>query len=250
MAGKVAIVTGGGTGIGRASALALGRDGYSVVIAGRREGPLGQTVSDGRAQGCEIVSVVADVGDPQDVARLFDQARQQFGRVDVLFNNAGQSLPPVPLEDVPFADWQSVVGVNLTAAFLCTQAAFRVMKAQDPRGGRIINNGSLSAHSPRPRSAPYTATKHAITGLTKATALDGREFDIACSQIDVGNAATDLAAPLGAGALQPDGSILPEPLMDVELVADTVVHLASLPLEANVLFMTLMATKMPFAGRG
>jgi NAD(P)-dependent dehydrogenase (short-subunit alcohol dehydrogenase family) len=250
MAGKVAIVTGGGTGIGRASALALGRDGYSVVIAGRREGPLGQTVSDGRAQGGEIVSVPADVGDPQDVTRLFDQARRQFGRVDVLFNNAGRSLPPVPLEDVPFADWQSVVAVNLTAAFLCTQAAFRVMKAQEPRGGRIINNGSLSAHSPRPRSAPYTATKHAITGLTKATALDGREFDIACSQIDIGNAATELAAPIAVGALQPDGSVRPEPMMDPELVAGTVVHLANLPLEANVPFMTLMATKMPFLGRG
>jgi NAD(P)-dependent dehydrogenase (short-subunit alcohol dehydrogenase family) len=250
MAAKVAIITGGGTGIGRASALALGRDGYRVVITGRREGPLEQAVADGRASGAQITSVAADVADPGGVERVFDQARREFGRVDVLFNNAGRSLPPVPLEDVPFADWQSIVAVNLTGMFLCTQAAFRAMKEQDPRGGRIINNGSLSAHSPRPRSAPYTATKHAITGLTKATALDGREFDIACSQIDVGNAATDLAAPLGAGALQPDGSILPEPLMDVELVADTVVHLANLPLDANVLFMTLMATKMPFAGRG
>jgi len=250
MAGKVAIITGGGTGIGRASALALGRDGYRVVITGRREGPLEQTVADGRAQGAQITSVVADAAEPGGVQRVFDQARREFGRVDVLFNNAGRSLPPVPLEDVPFGDWQSVVGANLTAAFLCTQAAFRAMKEQDPRGGRIINNGSLSAHSPRPRSAPYTATKHAITGLTKATALDGREFDIACSQIDIGNAATDLAAPIASGALQPDGSVRPEPMMDPELVADTVVHLANLPLEANVLFMTLMATKMPFAGRG
>jgi NAD(P)-dependent dehydrogenase (short-subunit alcohol dehydrogenase family) len=246
----VAIVTGGGTGIGRASALALGRAGYSVVIAGRRPGPLEQTVADAAAEGSRLVAVVADVGDPADVQRLFDQALSQFGRVDVLFNNAGRSLPPVPLEDVPFADWQSVVGVNLTAAFLCTQAAFRVMRDQDPRGGRIINNGSISAHSPRPFSAPYTATKHAVTGLTKATSLDGRAYDIACGQIDIGNAATDLAAPLGAGALQPDGSVRAEPLFDVGLVADAVVHMASLPLDANVQFMTLMATKMPFIGRG
>jgi NAD(P)-dependent dehydrogenase (short-subunit alcohol dehydrogenase family) len=250
MAGKVAIVTGGGTGIGRASALALGRDGYSVVIAGRRQGPLDQTVSDGAADGSRIVPVVADVSDPGDVARLFDRALEQFGRVDVLFNNAGRSLPPVPLEDVPFGDWQSVVGANLTAAFLCTQAAFRVMKQQDPRGGRIINNGSVSAHAPRPHSAPYTATKHAVTGLTKATSLDGRAYDIACGQIDIGNAATDLAAPLGAGALQPDGSTRPEPMMGVGLVASAVVHMANLPLDANVQFMTLMATKMPFIGRG
>jgi NAD(P)-dependent dehydrogenase (short-subunit alcohol dehydrogenase family) len=247
---KVAIVTGGGTGIGRASAVALGRAGYSVVIAGRRPGPLEQTVSDGAAEGSRLVAVVADVGDPADVQRLFDGAIQQFGRVDVVFNNAGRSLPPVPLEDVPFADWQSVVGVNLTGAFLCTQAAFRVMKEQDPRGGRIINNGSISAHSPRPFSAPYTATKHAVTGLTKATSLDGRAYDIACGQIDIGNAATDLAAPLGAGALQPDGSIRAEPLIDAALVADAVVHMDGLPLEANVQFMTLMATKMPFIGRG
>ena len=209
MAGKVAIITGGGTGIGRASALALGRDGYRVVITGRREGPLEQTVADGRAAGAQITSAVADVADPGAVERVFDQARREFGRVDVLFNNAGRSLPPVPLEDVSFADWQSIVAVNLTGMFLCTQAAFRAMKEQDPRGGRIINNGSLSAHSPRPRSAPYTATKHAITGLTKATALDGREFDIACSQIDVGNAATDLAAPSGPGRCSPTAASCP-----------------------------------------
>ncbi len=232
MAGKVAIVTGGGTGIGRASALALGRDGYSVVIAGRRPGPLEQTMSDGAADGSRLLAVVADVGEPGDVRRLFDQAQQHFGRVDVLFNNAGRGLPPVPLEDV------------------CTQAAFRVMKEQDPRGGRIINNGSVSAHSPRPHSAPYTATKHAVTGLTKATSLDGREYDIACSQIDIGNAATDLAVMLAAGALQPDGSTRAEPMIDVELVAGSVVHMANLPLDANVQFMTLMATKMPFIGRG
>ena len=250
MAGKVAIVTGGGTGIGRASALALGRDGYSVVIAGRRPGPLEQAASDAAAEGSQLVSVVADITDPADVQRLFDQARQQLGRVDVLFNNAGRALPPVPLEDVPFADWQSVVDVNLTAMFLCTQAAFRVMKEQDPRGGRIINNGSISAHSPRPLSAAYTATKHAVTGLTKSTSLDGRPYDIACSQIDIGNAATELASMLAVGALQPDGSTRAEPMIGAELVADAVVHMANLSLDANVQFMTLMATKMPFIGRG
>jgi NAD(P)-dependent dehydrogenase (short-subunit alcohol dehydrogenase family) len=250
MTGGVAIVTGGGTGIGRASALALGRAGYAVVIAGRRPGPLEQTVRDGAADGSPMLAVTADVSDPGDVRRLFDQAQSQFGRVDVLFNNAGRGLPPVPLEDVSFADWQSVVGVNLTAAFLCTQAAFRVMRDQDPRGGRIINNGSISAQSPRPFSAPYTATKHAVTGLTKATSLDGRAYDIACGQIDIGNAATDLARMLASGALQPDGSTRAEPMIDAELVASAVVHMASLPLDANVQFMTLMATKMPFIGRG
>jgi NAD(P)-dependent dehydrogenase (short-subunit alcohol dehydrogenase family) len=250
MAGKVAIVTGGGTGIGRASALALGRDGYSVVIAGRRPDPLEQTASAAAAEGSQLVSMVADVTNPVDVLRLFDQTWQQFGRVDVLFNNAGRALPPVPLEDVPLADWQSVVDVNLTAMFLCTQAAFRVMKQQDPRGGRIINNGSISAHSPRPLSAAYTATKHAVTGLTKSTSLDGRQYDIACSQIDIGNAATEIASMLATGALQPDGSKRGEPIMDVEHVADAVVYMANLPLDANVQFMTLMATKMPFIGRG
>jgi NAD(P)-dependent dehydrogenase (short-subunit alcohol dehydrogenase family) len=250
MTGGVAIVTGGGTGIGRASALALGRAGYAVVIAGRRPGPLEQTAADGAADGSRLVAVAADVSDPGDVRRLFDRAQSQFGRVDVLFNNAGRGLPPVRLEDVSFADWQSVVGVNLTAAFLCTQAAFRVMRDQDPRGGRIINNGSISAQSPRPFSAPYTATKHAITGLTKATSLDGRAYDIACGQIDIGNAATDLARMLASGALQPDGSTRAEPMIDAELVASAVVHMASLPLDANVQFMTLMATKMPFIGRG
>ncbi len=250
MTGKVAIVTGGGTGIGRACALALGRAGYSVVIGGRRPGPLEQTVADGAAEGSRLVAVVADVSDPADVERLFGRAVELFGRVDVLFNNAGRALPPVPLEQVPLADWQSVVDVNLTAAFLCTQAAFRVMKEQDPRGGRIINNGSISAQSPRPRSAPYTATKHAITGLTKATSLDGRAYDIACGQIDIGNAVTELAGMLATEALQPDGSRRAEPMMDVGLVADAVVHMAGLPLEANVQFMTLMATKMPFIGRG
>jgi len=247
---KTAIVTGGGTGIGRASALALGRAGYSVVITGRRPAPLEQTVADGAAEGSRLAHVVADVADPGDVRRLFDHAAAQFGRLDVLFNNAGRASAPVPLEDVPFADWQSVVGVNLTGAFLCTQAAFRIMKDQDPRGGRIINNGSISAHSPRPFSAPYTATKHAVTGLTKATSLDGRAYDIACGQIDIGNALTELAGQLATEALQPDGSRRAEPMMDVQLVADAVVHMAGLPLDANVQFMTLMATKMPYIGRG
>jgi NAD(P)-dependent dehydrogenase (short-subunit alcohol dehydrogenase family) len=220
------------------------------VIAGRREAPLEQTVRDGAADGSRLLSVVADVSDPADVARLFDQALRNFGRVDVLFNNAGRGAPPVPLEDISFAEWQSVLGANLTGAFLCTQAAFRVMKEQDPRGGRIINNGSLSAHTPRPHSAPYTATKHAISGLTKATSLDGRRYDIACGQIDIGNAATDLSGWLSAEALQPDGSTRPEPMIDAELVARAVAAMANLPLEANIQFMTLMATKMPFIGRG
>jgi NAD(P)-dependent dehydrogenase (short-subunit alcohol dehydrogenase family) len=250
MHGKVAIVTGGGTGIGRASALALGRDGYSVVIAGRRPEPLERTVGDGSAQGSRLLGVRADVSDPADVQRLFDQAVDHFGRLDLLFNNAGRAAPPVPLEDVPFADWQSVVGANLTGVFLCTQAAFRVMKNQDPRGGRIINNGSLSAYSPRPHSAPYTATKHAVSGLTKATSLDGREYGIACGQIDIGNATTDLSGQLSTAARQPDGSTRPEPMIDAELVASAVVQMANLPLAANIQFMTLMATTMPFIGRG
>jgi NAD(P)-dependent dehydrogenase (short-subunit alcohol dehydrogenase family) len=221
-----------------------------VVIAGRRQVPLEQTVADAAAGGSTLLSVVADVADPAGVRQLFDQSLRRFGRLDLLFNNAGQVSPPVPLEDVPFADWQSVVGANLTAAFLCTQAAFRIMKEQDPRGGRIINNGSISAHAPRPHSAPYTATKHAITGLTKATSLDGREYDIACGQIDIGNATTELSGWLAVEALQPDGSTRGEPMIDAELVASAVVHMASLPLKANVQFMTLMATKMPFIGRG
>jgi NAD(P)-dependent dehydrogenase (short-subunit alcohol dehydrogenase family) len=247
---RVALVTGGGTGVGRASALALGREGYAVVIAGRRRDPLDQTVRDAEAAGSRMLGVVADVGRPEDVRALFAQTKQAFGRLDLLFNNAGRGAPPVPLEDLSVEQWQAVVDVNLTGAFLCTQAAFRLMKDQDPRGGRIINNGSVSAHAPRPNSAPYTATKHAILGLTKSTSLDGRKYDIACGQIDIGNAATEMARGLGAGALQPDGSIRPEPLIDVELVARAVVHMAGLPLEANVQFMTVMATKMPFVGRG
>ena len=250
MTGKVAIVTGGGTGIGRAAALALGRNGYSVVIGGRRPEPLERTAADGAAEGSRLLAVAADVTNPADVQRLFDRARDEFGRVDVLFNNAGRALPPVPLEDLSFEDWQSMVAVNLTGMFLCTQAAFRVMKAQDPRGGRIINNGSVSAHAPRPHSAPYTATKHAVTGLTKSTALDGRAYDIACGQIDIGNAATEMTARMKDGVPQADGSLAPEPTIDVEHVARAVVYMAGLPLDANVLFMTVMATRMPFVGRG
>jgi NAD(P)-dependent dehydrogenase (short-subunit alcohol dehydrogenase family) len=250
MTSKIAIVTGGGTGIGRAAALALGRAGYSVVIAGRRPGPLEQTVAEATAEGSRLLAVATDVTSPADVQQLFDRTRQEFGRVDVLFNNAGRALHSVPLEDLSFEDWQSMVAVNLTGMFLCTQAAFRVMKEQDPRGGRIINNGSISAHAPRPLSVAYTATKHAVTGLTKSTSLDGRAYDIACGQIDIGNAVTQLSGQLAADALQPDGSTRAEPMMDVALVGDAVVQMASLPLEANVQFGTLMATKMLFLGRG
>jgi NAD(P)-dependent dehydrogenase (short-subunit alcohol dehydrogenase family) len=247
---KVAIVTGGGTGIGRASALALCRAGYAVAIAGRRAKPLESTVNDGEAAGAHMLAVVADVGKPDDVRRLFQQTMNRFGRLDLLFNNAGLRAPKGLLEEITYEQWQSVVDVNLTGAFLCTQEAFRIMKGQDPRGGRIINNGSVSAHAPRPNGAPYTATKHAMTGLTKASSLDGRKYDIACGQIDIGNARTELASGLGVGTLQPDGSMRAEPTMDVELVAQAVVHMASLPLEANIQFMTIMATKAPYIGRG
>jgi NAD(P)-dependent dehydrogenase (short-subunit alcohol dehydrogenase family) len=250
MPAKIAVVTGGGTGVGRASALALGRNGYSVLIAGRRPEPLEQTVADGAAQGSELVSVVADVSDPAGVQRLFDLAADRFGRVDVLFNNAGRGAPAIPFEDLTFDQWTVVVNVNLTGAFLCAQEAVRLMKDQDPRGGRIINNGSISAHAPRPLSAPYTATKHGITGLTKSIALDGRPYDIACGQIDIGNAATEMTERMTEGVLQANGTKAPEPRMDVRLVADAVVYMANLPLDANVLFMTVMATKMPFVGRG
>ncbi len=250
MPDKVAVVTGGGTGIGRASALALGRDGYAVVIAGRRQDKLDETVRDAEAQGSRVIAVNADVGKPADVERLFSKTLETYGRLDLLFNNAGRGAPGVLLEDLTFEQWQSVVDVNLTGAFLCTQQAFKIMKSQNPPGGRIINNGSISAHAPRPNSAPYTSTKHAILGLTKATALDGRKYDIACCQLDIGNAATDLANRMANGVPQADGSIRPEPLMDVEIVARAVVHMASLPPEANVQFMTVMATKMPFVGRG
>ena len=247
---KVAVVTGGGSGIGRASALALARNGFSVVITGRRREALDETARLGAASEARIVPFAADVSDPQQVTGLFASTTSEFGRLDLLFNNAGRGAPGVNLEDLTVEQWQSVVGVNLNAAFYCTQEAFRIMKDQNPRGGRIINNGSISAHAPRPNSAPYTATKHAITGLTKATALDGRKYDIACCQIDIGNAATDLASRMAAGVPQADGSVRPEPLMDVEHVAQAIVFMASMPLETNVQFMTIMATKMPFVGRG
>jgi len=247
---RVAVVTGGGSGIGRAVALALGREGYSVVVAGRRRDRLDGTVRDGEAAGARMLAVAGDVSDPAAVRRIFEETKRAFGRLDLLFNNAGQGAPGVSIEEVTFEQWQSVVGANLTGPFLCTQEAFKLMKSQTPGGGRIINNGSISAHAPRPNSAPYTTTKHAITGLTKSTSLDGRQYDIACGQIDIGNAATDLANRLGKGALQADGSVRPEPLMDTEHVARAVVYMASLPLDANVEFLTVMATKMPFVGRG
>jgi NAD(P)-dependent dehydrogenase (short-subunit alcohol dehydrogenase family) len=248
--GKVAMVTGAGSGIGQATAIALWREGYSIVLAGRRYEALSQTVTAAGVPGDRALIVATDVSEPAAVLTLFGKTRERFGRLDLLFNNAGTGAPPVPVEDLTIDQWRRVVDVNLTGPFLCTQAAFRLMKKQLPRGGRIINNGSISAHTPRPNSAPYTATKHAITGLTKATALDGRKYDIACGQIDIGNAATEMTARMKDGVLQPSGELAAEPTMDVENVARAVVYMASLPLDANVLFMTVMATKMPFVGRG
>jgi NAD(P)-dependent dehydrogenase (short-subunit alcohol dehydrogenase family) len=246
---KVALVTGAGTGIGRAVALALLQAGWKVALAGRRREPLDEAItSSGAAE--RALAAPSDVADPESVRSLFSRVRHAFGRLDLLFNNAGIAAPGVPLEDLTLEQWRSVVDVNLTGAFLCTQAAFRQMKDQTPRGGRIINNGSISAHAPRPNSAPYTATKHAITGLTRSTSLDGRKYDIACGQIDVGNAATDLTARMALGVPQANGQLAPEPRMDVAHVASAVLYMASLPLEANVQFMTVMATKMPFVGRG
>ena len=244
------MVTGAGSGIGRAAALALLEDGFSVVLAGRRRDPLEQTAALAGPSAGKALAVPADVTDPASVAALFDATRQAFGRLDLLFNNAGAGPPPILLEDLTYDQWREVVDVNLTGAFLCTQAAFRLMKSQDPRGGRIINNGSISAISPRPNSAPYTATKHAITGLTKSTALDGRKYDIACGQIDIGNADTEMTARMKEGVLQASGEVAVEPTMDVNHVARAVVSMASLPLEANILFLTIMATKMPLVGRG
>lgn len=248
--GRVAIVTGAGSGVGRASALALLRDGYSVAVAGRRPDTLEATLAAAPELRHRAIAVPTDVGDPQSVRRLFDCAQESFGRLDVLFNNAGSGSPPANLEDLTYEQWQSVVSANLTGTFLCTQQAFRLMKAQEPMGGRIINNGSISAHAPRPRSAPYTATKHGVTGLTKSASLDGRQYNIACSQIDIGNAATDMTAAMERGILQPTGEIQPEPRFDVAHVADTVLYIANLPLDTNVQFMTIMATKMPYIGRG
>jgi len=246
---RIAIVTGAGTGIGKAVALALLADGYGVALAGRRPEPLLETARAGAA-GERALVVPTDVSRPDAVRALFAATKARFGRLDVLFNNAGRSAPAVPLEELSFEKWQAVVDTNLTGVFLCTQEAFKVMKDQEPRGGRIINNGSISAHTPRPDSAPYTATKHAITGLTKSTSLDGRKYDIACSQIDIGNAITEMSAPMSRGVRQADGSVAVEPRMDVEHVAHAVLFMANLPLDANVLFTTILATKMPFVGRG
>jgi NAD(P)-dependent dehydrogenase (short-subunit alcohol dehydrogenase family) len=247
---RVAILTGAGSGIGRATALAFLADGYRVVLAGRRREALEETAAEAGVLAPRALVVPADVTDPEAVRALFAKTKEAFGRLDVLFNNAGRGGPAVPLEDLTFEQWKRVVDVNLTGAFLCAQEAFRMMKAQSPPGGRIINNGSISAHAPRPRSAPYTASKHAVTGLTKSLSLDGRPYDIACSQIDIGNARTELAGRMADGVPQADGTVRPEPLMDVALVADAVLRIANLPLHANVLFMTLMANRMPFVGRG
>jgi NAD(P)-dependent dehydrogenase (short-subunit alcohol dehydrogenase family) len=247
---KVAIVTGAGSGVGKAAALALLREGYAVALAGRRAEALEQVAAEAGQLGGQALAVPTDVTDPVSVRALFANTQATFGRLDLLFNNAGIGAPAVPLEEITFEQWQAVVQTNLTGAFLCTQEAFKLMKSQTPHGGRIINNGSISAQTPRPNSAPYTATKHAISGLTKSTALDGREFDIACGQIDIGNAATEMTARMKRGVLQADGRLAPEPTMDVDTVARAVVYMASLPLDTNVLFMTVMATKMPFVGRG
>jgi len=242
-------VTGAGSGIGRAVALALAVEGYGVVLAGRRIDALQATASMAPA-GARTLAVATDIADPASVKALFDQTLAAFGRLDLLFNNAGTGAPPIPLEDLSLEHWRRVVDTNLTGAFLCTQHAIRLMKAQNPHGGRIINNGSISAHSPRPNSAPYTATKHAMTGLTKSTALDGRKYDIACGQIDIGNAATEMTARMSGGVPQANGEMAIEPTMDVGAVARAVVYMDSLPLDANVPFLTVMATKMPFIGRG
>jgi NAD(P)-dependent dehydrogenase (short-subunit alcohol dehydrogenase family) len=247
---RIAIVTGAGSGIGRAVAIGLLNEGYTVVLAGRRSAALQETVEQAGAHGAGARVVPTDVGDPAQVRALFDATRSGFGRLDVLFNNAGMSARGVPLEELTFDEWKAVVDVNLTGAFLCTQQAFLLMKDQQPQGGRIINNGSISAYVPRPHSAPYTATKHAITGLTRSTSLDGRRYNIACGQIDIGNAATEMTARMPSGALQANGELAPEPRLDVTHVVRAVVYMASLPLDANVQFMTVMATKMPFIGRG
>jgi NAD(P)-dependent dehydrogenase (short-subunit alcohol dehydrogenase family) len=248
--GKVALVTGASAGIGKASALALLRAGYRVVLTARRQELLEKAVAESGAGADRALAITADVGDPESVSRLFARTREAFGRLDVLFNNAGMGAPAMPMEDLPFDKWQAVLAANLTGTFLCSQEAIRIMKAQDPKGGRIINNGSISAHAPRPMSIAYTATKHAITGITKTISLDGRKHDIACSQIDIGNAATEMTDRMARGVMQANGEMAVEPRMDVQHVASAVVYMAGLPLDTNVQFMTIMATKMPFVGRG
>ena len=247
---KVAVITGAGTGVGKAAAVALACEGYAVALAGRRKDRLDGVAAEVTAASGHALVLPTDVGDPAAVSALFAKTLEAFGRLDLLFNNAGVGAPPVLLEDLTFEQWKAAVDTNLTGAFLCTQEAFRIMKAQQPQGGRIVNNGSISAYVPRPNSAPYTATKHAITGLTKSTSLDGRKYDIACGQIDIGNAETELTARMKEGIIQPNGTILAEATMDVENVARALVYMAGLPLNANVQFMTVMATKMPFIGRG
>ena len=247
---KISIVTGAGTGVGKAASLALADEGWTIVLAGRRKDPIEAVTNEIKSRGGNALAIVTDTSDTKSVKGLFEETERAFGRLDLLFNNAGTNAPGVSLEDLSFEQWTNVVNVNLTGVFLCTQEAFRLMKTQTPMGGRIINNGSISAHVPRPGSAPYTATKHAVTGLTRSTSLDGRKYNIACGQIDIGNALTEMAARMTKGVPQADGSIQVETVMDVENVGKTVAHMASLPMEANVQFVTVMATNMPFIGRG
>jgi NAD(P)-dependent dehydrogenase (short-subunit alcohol dehydrogenase family) len=248
--GKIALITGGGSGIGRSAALALQGDGWNVAVAGRRKEELDKTVAMAKPEGGKMVAIAADVGKPDDVKRLFAETKKAFGRLDFLFNNAGTGAPAVPMEELTYEQWKAVVDVNLTGSFLCAQEAIKIMKAQSPRGGRIVNNGSISAHTPRPNSSPYTSTKHAITGLTKCIALDGRKHDIACGQLDIGNADTAMGGRMKAGVPQANGTVAPEAVMDVEHCGSAIRYMASLPLDANVLFMTIKATMMPFEGRG
>ena len=247
---KISIVTGAGTGVGKSASLALADEGWTIVLAGRRKDPIEAVANEIKSRGGNALAIVTDTSDTKSVKGLFEETKRTFGRLDLLFNNAGTNAPGVSLEELNFEQWTNVVNVNLTGVFLCTQEAFRLMKAQTPTGGRIINNGSISAHVPRPGSAPYTATKHAVTGLTRSTSLDGRKYNIACGQIDIGNALTEMAARMTKGVPQADGSIQVEPVMDVSNVGKTVAHMASLPMEANVQFVTVMATNMPFIGRG
>jgi NAD(P)-dependent dehydrogenase (short-subunit alcohol dehydrogenase family) len=250
MTTPIALVTGARTGVGKAVSLALLKKGYSVALTGRRAELLQAVIAEANLPANRTLAIAGDVGDPNSVKQIFARVRETFGRLDLLFNNAGVGAPGVPLEDITFEQWKRVVDTNLTGTFLCTQEAFRIMKSQTPRGGRIINNGSISAQTPRPNSSPYTSTKHAVSGLTKSTSLDGRAFDICCGQIDIGNANTELAAKMAAGIIQPNGTILKEPTIDVNHVAEAVVYMAGLPLDVNVLFMNVMANKMPFVGRG